>query len=235
MTQLTNEQIGKNVAFLRENDGLSMDDVAAAMRLQGHKWTRVTVFNIEHGKRQLKLQEAFDLIGVFHLNLEDGIKRLMAKNPAQAQVQEYVHGIGDILANALPQAILSLRLYRNDLQLALLMSRGGNGSAWLDDAAYADELRAACEEMQVDDLLHATADENMLELIRDLFSVPIPDMMKSSSDDGSPDMDDIGIYQKTSDSLRELVVVNEISGKEYHADTATADTDGESTGKDSED
>lgn len=32
-----------------------------------------------------------------------------------------------------------------------------------------------------------------------------------------------------------MPVINEVTGKEYHADTATADTDGESTGKDSED
>ena len=60
--------IGLNVARLRESSGLSMDMLAAKMRDEGNKWSRSTVFKIEHGERSLKYSESVDLFSCLGLD-----------------------------------------------------------------------------------------------------------------------------------------------------------------------
>lgn len=194
-----------------------MDDVAAAMRVKGHKWTRATVFNIEHGKRQLKLQEAVDLLNILHLDLESGIRRLTAENPEKARVQEYVQDLWYILTDDLPRSILRLKLIRyflNGLWLQLLDEEFVTSPQNRLDFT---NLNDACKELGVYDLLRATNGKKILKLVEDLFSVPVEDILTCSKDDGSIDLEDIGIYRKHDGSRYDLAVMNKISGKEYHA------------------
>lgn len=60
MTYASDAVIGDNLTALRGS--MSMDLLAAKMRNLGHNWTKTTVFNIEHGKRQLRLGEAADVL-----------------------------------------------------------------------------------------------------------------------------------------------------------------------------
>ncbi|WP_165777211.1 helix-turn-helix domain-containing protein [Bifidobacterium primatium] len=55
--------VGQNLARLRENRNLSLEDVARLMRQQGYKWKKDTVYTIEQGRRALKIAEAHDLLG----------------------------------------------------------------------------------------------------------------------------------------------------------------------------
>ncbi|WP_123645112.1 hypothetical protein [Bifidobacterium mongoliense] len=60
MSYTTDASIGNNLERLRGD--MSMDMLAAKMRERGYSWTKTTVFNIEHGKRPLRLSEAADVL-----------------------------------------------------------------------------------------------------------------------------------------------------------------------------
>lgn len=45
-----------------------MDMLAAKMREKGYSWTKTTVFNIEHGKRPIRLSEAADVLVCLHVS-----------------------------------------------------------------------------------------------------------------------------------------------------------------------
>lgn len=60
MDKSSDSIIGNNLTGLRGS--MSMDLLAAKMRELGHNWTKTTVFNVEHGKRQLRLGEAADVL-----------------------------------------------------------------------------------------------------------------------------------------------------------------------------
>ena len=60
MAFASDETIGNNLTSLRGS--MSMELLAAKMRDLGNSWTKTTVFNIEHGKRQLRLSEAADVL-----------------------------------------------------------------------------------------------------------------------------------------------------------------------------
>ncbi len=59
MSSIDDKMIGRNVRNLRGN--MTMEMLAAKMRDLGHKWTKITVHNIETGDRQLRMKEAVDL------------------------------------------------------------------------------------------------------------------------------------------------------------------------------
>ncbi|KOA51094.1 hypothetical protein BAAM0483_02355 [Bifidobacterium animalis subsp. animalis MCC 0483] len=212
MTNVDAAQIGQNAAELRESSKMSMDDLAAAMRVKGHKWTRVTVFNVEHGKRQLKLQEAVDMLDILQFDLETGIKLLTAENPEKAEVQEYVQRIFNILNHDLPQSIFRLRLARNLLNAMWVQLLDEEYVTSPDNQLNFSSLRDACKELDVYKLLKATDNGKVLALVRDLFSVPIRDIHLSSIAG-----ENIGIYQKEDGVPYDFVVINEMTGKEYHA------------------
>lgn len=59
MSSIDDKMIGRNVRNLRGS--MTMEMLAAKMRDLGHKWTKITVHNIETGERQLRMKEAVDL------------------------------------------------------------------------------------------------------------------------------------------------------------------------------
>lgn len=66
--ETTDEQIGKNVASIRNDQGLSQKEVADRMRALGWKWAQNTVWAVESGERSLKLAESEDLANIFAIN-----------------------------------------------------------------------------------------------------------------------------------------------------------------------
>lgn len=75
MTVNLDETIGKNLEQLRGD--MSMDMLAAKMRERGHRWTKTTVFNTEHGTRQLRLSEANDVVKCLDADAMDGVNPLL--------------------------------------------------------------------------------------------------------------------------------------------------------------
>ena len=68
-------QIGRNLTVLRDN--VSMDLLAAKMRDLGNAWTKSTVSKVEHGERQLRLQEAVDVLKCLNMPVADNLPRLV--------------------------------------------------------------------------------------------------------------------------------------------------------------
>ena len=52
--------VGLNTAFLRGS--ITQEDLAKKMRERGYSWTKMTVYNIEKGERQLRYSEAYDML-----------------------------------------------------------------------------------------------------------------------------------------------------------------------------
>ncbi|MCH4174751.1 MAG: hypothetical protein LKF41_02690 [Bifidobacterium sp.] len=95
MTSTIDENIGKNLEKMRGD--MSMDMLAAKMRERGHRWTKTTVFNTEHGTRQLRLSEATDVVKCLGTDSMEGINPLLySKDEAGfMQVMSNVSEYGD--------------------------------------------------------------------------------------------------------------------------------------------
>ena len=52
--------VGRNLTQLR--DGVTQEELAERMRERGYSWTKMTVYNIERGERQIRLAEAVDVL-----------------------------------------------------------------------------------------------------------------------------------------------------------------------------
>lgn len=95
----TNE-IGRNLTRLREARGITMDELAARMRWRGYpKWTKIVVFNIEHGTRQLKLGEAADVINC--LGYETAALADLLANGSDAALLPYLNKLRDAIVKTL--------------------------------------------------------------------------------------------------------------------------------------
>ncbi len=78
------EIIGTNVTRLRGKT--SMDKVVEAMRDKGNAWSKTTLFNVEHGKRPLRLPEASDLLRCLGYDPIVDLPKLL-NTPAAADIQ----------------------------------------------------------------------------------------------------------------------------------------------------
>lgn len=68
--------MGANVTRLRTQKGLSMSAVVAKMNAKGHKWTKTTLFHVEHNSRKLQAAEAYDLLSVLGYDPEIDLPQL---------------------------------------------------------------------------------------------------------------------------------------------------------------
>lgn len=75
--------IGRNLSMLRGE--ISQEELANRMRDAGHSWTKMTVYNIERGERQLRLAEAVDVLSCLGRNPATDIGKLLVDN-STAQV-----------------------------------------------------------------------------------------------------------------------------------------------------
>ena len=75
---LSDSQVGARANILRTERGRTMDDLASQMRQMGHKWSRTTVYSIEHGERRLQLSEAAGLVHCLGLDPLEGLLALLS-------------------------------------------------------------------------------------------------------------------------------------------------------------
>lgn len=72
------ELIGKKVARYRTAARISQDELSSRMRGRGFSWTKMTVYNVERGARQLRLSEASELLECMGYSPEKHLPRLLA-------------------------------------------------------------------------------------------------------------------------------------------------------------
>lgn len=68
MVKKSTIDIGSNLTQLREEQGLRMDELVAAMNEHGYNWTKTTLYKIEHGERRLLAIETYDLLASLGLD-----------------------------------------------------------------------------------------------------------------------------------------------------------------------
>lgn len=69
------EIIGRNLSMLRGE--VSQEELANRMRDAGYSWTKMTVYNIERGERQMRLAEAVDVLRCLGRNPMSDIGKLL--------------------------------------------------------------------------------------------------------------------------------------------------------------
>lgn len=177
MTALTNEQIGQNVALLRETSGMSMDDLASAMRSRGHKWTRITVFNVEHGERMLKVQEAVDLLDSLGISTDSGMRIITSENEGTRRVRAQIRRLHEGLDD-LRDSIVKIQNSRVMLRAFLPADDDDDSSSSEEneESSYGIQLmfetEEACDKLHVAELLQYTDPDEILRVVRDLLSFP---------------------------------------------------------------
>ena len=82
MSSIDDKMIGRNVRNLRGS--MTMEMLAAKMRDLGHKWTKITVHNIETGERQLRMKEAVDLADCVGADAASVVSNLVVSQNAVA-------------------------------------------------------------------------------------------------------------------------------------------------------
>lgn len=216
MAQLSNEQIGQNVMNLREHSGMSMDKLADAMRARGHKWTRVTVFNIEHGERMLKVQEAFDLLDAMGIDQESGMRIITSENEGKRRVRAEIREIHEGL-DGLRDAIAAIQYGRLMLK-AFLPDPDGDDSDSADESEetaygiqFMRETEEACKELHAEELLRYTEPEEIVRVVKDLLSVPD---VKWIGEEGRS----IKLWSGSEEMPLELIVSDEWNGETYRAE-----------------
>lgn len=75
--------IGENLTRLRGE--ATQQEVAAAMRLAGYKWSQATVWAVEKGDRPLRLAEAADLAKIFNKDIAS-----LVMLPVEAALNEHI-------------------------------------------------------------------------------------------------------------------------------------------------
>lgn len=55
------KEVGESVKRRRESSLMSQQDLAAAMRQRGYKWSQATVWSVEAGERPLRYTESLEL------------------------------------------------------------------------------------------------------------------------------------------------------------------------------
>lgn len=74
---IKDETVGQNLAKLRNRSNLTQEELAARMRARGHSWTKMTVYNVERGDRQLRLVEASDVLICLGYDSQTDLPRLL--------------------------------------------------------------------------------------------------------------------------------------------------------------
>lgn len=166
----TDETIGLNVARLREKAGLSMDALAEKMRDFGNKWTRSTVFKVEHGNRSLKFSESVDLLACLGADPVTDLFELAV-----------ISNDDDVL-----ESIESLKDSVGTLLLAAKGVSVSRGVLFREREMYdnlGDDTKQA-----TDELLKETTDERLKEHIQNyLVSGVVPDVIADEWKQMSPE------------------------------------------------
>lgn len=79
--------IARNFQRLRGN--ITMDELALRMRKLGHKWSRTTVYSIEHNERRLQASEAYDFLSAIGRDPNKDLPLLYDLQPTLLELAEY--------------------------------------------------------------------------------------------------------------------------------------------------
>ena len=79
--------IARNFQRLRGN--ITMDELAMRMRQVGHKWSRTTVYSVEHNERRLQASEAYDFLNVIGRDPDKDLPLLYELQPTVLELAEY--------------------------------------------------------------------------------------------------------------------------------------------------
>lgn len=91
MTNEDNTQaIGENFLRIRTEAGWSMVDLAKKMKDRGFNWTKVSVYKIETGERQLKVNEAIAAFTVMGLDVGTSFARLTEVTDIDKQARDAI-------------------------------------------------------------------------------------------------------------------------------------------------
>lgn len=96
MVFVSDETVGRNLTKLRGD--VSMDVLAAKMRDSGHSWSKTTVFNVEHGKRQLKYSEAVDVLVCLGYDPVNSLEKLLVSG-IDVEVENEIETVLDLIQN----------------------------------------------------------------------------------------------------------------------------------------
>lgn len=93
----TTKAIGENFRRIRTEAGWTMVDLAKEMKRHGFNWTKVSIYKIETGERQLKVNEAIAAFSVMSRDVNESLARLTevtdADKQARAAIDETLRGI----------------------------------------------------------------------------------------------------------------------------------------------
>lgn len=85
---------------------MSMELLAAKMRALGNNWTKTTVFNVEHGKRQLRLGEAADALSCLGFSPTDMWRYIVGSdNKAIVETLDTVSKLSEQVRTSVSQLI----------------------------------------------------------------------------------------------------------------------------------
>lgn len=122
-----------------------MDMLAAAMRERGFKWTKTTVFNVEHGERQLRLTEAESVLECLDLDIQRDMPKLLFSG-IDAQAMDAIHSL-DLEIEQLEQACTAIFRVRYVLEEYLDVSLQepvpGNGIAAMPSNDVSAKIKQA--------------------------------------------------------------------------------------------
>lgn len=155
----SDERIGGNVARLR--GAMSQADLADKLRERGLRWSQTTVWEVEKGRRALKLAEAEEVADVFGVPLE----MLLIESDA-ARLVDGVNQSIDVYNHARDGLYMSAVEYmdaRNELLERTLEAR----NALASESATDNEFRAVeGEVVRALKILDTTAQDDSERIVR---------------------------------------------------------------------
>ena len=147
------QAIARNFQRLRGN--ITMDELAMRMRQVGHKWSRTTVYSIEHNERRLQASEAYDFLSVIGRDPDEDLPllyRQIPRTPVEKAEREVSSLAGKLaadwnaylLARSMHERIIDREKKRRTSRMNAPASHAGSRTTWtrLSAARYGTGNRA---------------------------------------------------------------------------------------------
>lgn len=142
------QAIARNFQRLRGNT--TMDELAMRMRQVGHKWSRTTVYSIEHNERRLQASEAYDFLAVIGHDPDEDLPllyRQISRTPverAEREVSSHAEKLAaDWNAYLMARSAHKRIIDREEKTAGITDERAGESLRFVDDldAAIHDAVR----------------------------------------------------------------------------------------------
>ena len=154
--------IGENFRRIRTEAGWSMVDLAKKMNERGFNWTKVSVYKIETGERQLKVNEAINAFSVMGRDAGTSFARLTEVSDIDKQARD-----------AIEETLRGIKLMLNYSWGGVAIGGRRNiksiieGKEWDDYKLPEDEMPKPSEEMmqRLREVEAATSADRVLEFL----------------------------------------------------------------------